>query len=85
MPEDKDHSFDVVRVKYINLDSIKPVLFTKLESSTSQRLTKMTHKIDSRKDSNLMPFKKFKGLFPKTTIELLCATENNSVIFKNVQ
>ena len=35
--EDQDRSFDVVKVKYINLDSIRSVIFTKLESSISHR------------------------------------------------
>ena len=33
----QDRSFDVVRVDYINLDSVKSVIFIKVESSTSQR------------------------------------------------
>ena len=36
-PSDQDRSYDAVRVKYINLDSLKSMIFTKLESSTSQR------------------------------------------------
>ena len=39
--EDQDWRFYVVRVKYINLNSVKSVLFTKLESSTSQSFTKI--------------------------------------------
>ena len=57
VPEDQDWSFDVAQVNYINLDNVKSVLFTKLESSTSQRQTKMTYKIESGADGNLMPFK----------------------------
>ena len=67
MPEEHNWSFDMVRLKYVNLDSIKSVLFTKLESSTRQRQTKITYKINSRADGNLMPFKIFKCLFPKAT------------------
>ena len=37
MQEEHDQSFDAARIKYINLNSIKSVLFTKLESSTGQR------------------------------------------------
>ena len=36
-PDEQDSSFDVVRINYINLYSIRCVIFTKLESSTSQR------------------------------------------------
>ena len=63
--EDHNQSFDVARIKYINLDSIKWLLFTQLESSTSQRQTNITYKIYSRADGNLMPFKIFKSIFQK--------------------
>ena len=64
MPEDHDWSFDLVRVKYANLNSIKSVLFTKLESGTHQRWTEITYKINSRWDGNLNLIKILKCLFP---------------------
>ena len=70
--------FETVRIKYINLNSIKSVLFTKAESSTSQKGTKITPKVDSGADGILMPFKISKSLFPKATKE----TKNNSAISK---
>ena len=39
VPEDQDQSIDMIRLKYIYLESVKSVLFTKLESRTSQRQT----------------------------------------------
>ena len=48
-------SFDAVRVKYINLDSVKSDIFTKLESSMTQRWTHIVHKVDTGADGNLMP------------------------------
>ena len=42
MLKGQDWSFEAVRVRYINLDNVKSVPFTKLESSTSQRQTKVT-------------------------------------------
>ena len=57
-----DRSFDAV--KYLNYDSIKSIIFTKLESSTSQERVHITYKMDSRSDCNLMPFKIFKTVFP---------------------
>ena len=42
MSEDHDPSFDTIKIKYVTLNSIISVLFTKLESSTSQRQTKIT-------------------------------------------
>ena len=37
-------------------------------------------KIDSRDDGNLIPFKIFRTLFPKSTIEALCTTKNSVVL-----
>ena len=45
--EEQDRSLNVVRVKYINLGSVKGVIFTKLESSTSQRQTHIIYKVES--------------------------------------
>ena len=70
----------MVRVKYINLNSVKSVLFTKLESNMSQRQIKLAYNVDSVMNGNHMPFQKFKSVFPKVTTESLCITENNSVI-----
>ena len=80
--EDHDQSFAMVRVKYINLYSTKSVLFTKVESSTIQRQTKITYQIESGVDGNAMSFKIFKFLFPKVTVESLHKTKNNLVILK---
>ena len=57
MTEEHDWSFDAVRIKYINLDNIKSVLFTELQSSTSQRQTKTTYRMNSGMDSSLIPSK----------------------------
>ena len=46
-PDEQDRSFDAVRVKYINLDSTKCIIFTKLESSMSQRQTCLVYKINT--------------------------------------
>ena len=54
-PDEQDRRFDVVWVKYFNLDSIKSVIFTTLESSMSQRQTCIVYKIDIGADGNLMP------------------------------
>ena len=72
--EQQDRSFDVVRVKYIKPDSVKTGMFTKLEASISQRRNQTTLKNDSGANGNLMVFKLFKSLFPKSTIEALHAT-----------
>ena len=44
--EGQERHFDAVRVKYIYLDSVKSVIFTKLESNMSERRTQITNKID---------------------------------------
>ena len=75
-------SFDAVRVKYINMDSIKSVIFTKLESTTRQRLTNTVYKVYTGANGNLMPLQILKNLFPKVTIEHFHATKkktNNNV------
>ena len=41
VPEDQDKSFGAARIKYINLDTVQSVLFTKIEYSTGQRQTKI--------------------------------------------
>ena len=64
----QDHqvrSFDSVRIQYLNFDSVISVIFTKLESSTSQRRACIRNKIDSGANNNLMPFKIFNTLFLK--------------------
>ena len=35
--DEQDRSFDAVNIKCISLDSVKSIIFTKLESSISQR------------------------------------------------
>ena len=62
--DQQDKSFDLLEIKYLNCDNVKSVIFTILESSTSQRRAHITHKIDSGADGNLMPFTIFKMLFP---------------------
>ena len=64
-------SFDTIGVKFINCDSVKPIIFTKLQSTKSQRQTKIAYKIGSEAGGNLMPFRIFKCLFSKSTIESL--------------
>ena len=44
----QDQSFDVIRIRYINLDSIKLILFSKLESSPGQKQTKITYRLQGR-------------------------------------
>ena len=68
MLADQDLSFDTVRVEYINLNSIKSILFTKLESSTSKRPSKMTYNITSWANSNCIQFNIVKCIFPQGTL-----------------
>ena len=61
-PEQKKHdrSFDSVKIKYFKFDNFKSIIFTELESTTSQKGVYITYKIDSGSDGNLMPFKIFR-------------------------
>ena len=68
-------NFYVVNIRYLNPDSIRSIIFTKLESNTSQIRTQITSKIDTRSDGNLMPFRLFKITFPKSTVPELCTTQ----------
>ena len=45
------------------------VIFNKLESGTSQKRAQITYKIYSGNNGNLMPFKVFRMVFPKSAIE----------------
>ena len=47
---------------------------TKLESNTSQNRVHITYKIDTGSDGNLMLFKVFKMLFPKSKLAALYIT-----------
>ena len=79
-PEEQDRSFDVVRVKYIDLDSIKSIIFTDLEFSTDQRQTHVVYNADTVPNGKLMPLNISRC--PKSTLEELCATKHNSVVLK---
>ena len=61
--DQQDRGFVALMIKYLNIDSIKSVIFTKLESSTSPRRACITYKIESEADDNLMPFKYSKHYF----------------------
>ena len=61
-PGEQDKSFDVVRVKYINLDCIKSIIFTQEESGTGQRQTHIVCKVDIEDEGNLMPLRIFQTL-----------------------
>ena len=71
----QDRSFDLVKIKYLKFDIVKCVIFTKVELNTGQERECTTFKIDSGSDSNLMPFRIFRTLFPKSTIEALHSTK----------
>ena len=63
-PGKQARSFDTVRVKYINPASIKMIIFTKLESSTTQRQTCIVYKVDTRANGNLIQLNIFQTIFP---------------------
>ena len=65
-PDEQDGSYNVVRVKDINLNSLTSIIFTRLESSMSKRQVHIVYKIDWGADSNLEPLKIFQTLFPRS-------------------
>ena len=74
----------MVKIEYLNFDSIKICNIYKVGFSTSQRRAHITYKIDSAANGNLMQFKTFKTLFPMSTIEVLHATNNDVIVLKNI-
>ena len=62
--EQYDKNFDLVNIKYLKFDNVKSVIFTKLESSTSQKQVHLAYMIDSGSNSNLKPFKICRTVFP---------------------
>ena len=73
--KEQDWSFNVVGVKSINLDSVKFVKITKLESKASQSWTQIVYKVDTGANGNLMLLNIFKTLFPRFTLNELYATK----------
>ena len=55
--ENNNRSFNLVNIRYLNFDNINLVIFTKLESSISQKRVHMTYNIDSGSKSNLIILK----------------------------
>ena len=53
-----------MHIRYFNFNNVKSVIFTKLELSTSQKRAQIAYKIDTGSNSNLVPFKVSKILFP---------------------
>ena len=77
-------SFDLVNISYCNFDSVKLVIFTKLEASTSQSRAHLKYIIYTRSNDNLVPYNVFRILFHKSTLAALRATKNYSVILKYI-
>ena len=83
-----DRSFDSVKIKHLNFDKVKSIIFTKLESDTLSKRASITYKIDSGSDGNLMPFNRFKTVFHKSTLTGIACHKRthrnkNSLILSN--
>ena len=72
--EQHGRSVDSVNAKYFKFHIVTFIIFTKLESSTSHGRACLTHNIYTRSDSNLMPSKRFRTLFPKLPVGALHVT-----------
>ena len=66
----------------LTFNSIKLVIFTSLDSSTSQKRTKIVYKIDTGCNESLMLFRVFRILFPKSTMAEPNATINRTIVLK---
>ena len=73
---------NLLNTRDLNFDNVKSVIFTKLESSTSQKQAHVMFKRDMGSNGNLMPFKVFKIPFPKSTLHALHTTKSSSVMLK---
>ena len=69
----------MVNIRYVDFDNIKSVIFTKLESHTSQK-GNISHKIDTGNNGNNIAFKAVRILLLTSTLAALCTTKNKSVI-----
>ena len=67
-------SFGFVNIKYIIFGNVKSVIFTKPESNPSQKRVHLRYQIDTGSNTNLMQFKVFKIIFPKSTLAVLHTT-----------
>ena len=65
---DSNKRFNSVSMKSLTFHSIKSVIFTKLELSTSQKGAKIVCRIDTGCDGNLMAFRVFRMLFLRSTM-----------------
>ena len=74
----------MVNIRNLNFESIKSVIITKMELSTSQKRTHITHKIYNGSNDNPMPFRMFKVLFLQSTIAELYATKITQPHYKHI-
>ena len=72
----------MVNMKYLIFNSVKSVIYSKLEFSTSQNRAKTVYKTETGSDGNLNPFGVFRILFLRSTMVELNATINWSIVFK---
>ena len=61
---------------------MKSAIFIKLESNRSQKRANIANKIDTDRDKNLMPFRIFTILFPRSTMAELNVTIKRSIVLK---
>ena len=80
--KESNRNFDSVSMKSLTFHRMKSVIFTKVESGASQKRAKIACKIDIDSDGDLMPFRVFRILFPRSTVLELNATINRSLVLK---
>ena len=80
--DESNSSLDPLRMKSVTFSSIKVVIFTKLESGSSPKRTKNAYKIDTDRDHNLIPFRVFRILFPRSMMAAFNGTIEKSIVLK---
>ena len=61
--DEQNRSIDALKVNILNLDSVQSIIFTKIESSTSQGQTHIVCRVNIGADGNLMPFFKYLKIY----------------------
>ena len=82
METENERSFDSVSMNSLTFHSVKSAIFTRLESSSNQKRSKIAHKVDTGSNENLMTFRIFRTLFRKSIMVELNATIDKSVVLK---
>ena len=71
---------DMITIKYLNFNSMKSEIITKLKTRSRQKGTKIEYKINTESDGNLKPLNIFKIILPRETMEQLAKHKDKRVV-----